>query len=101
MDRRIMVFCLMVCCISLVSCTHKNEAIIDADGISVSTAAITKEEAKLTLDEVKSKYKCGEIGTITGTTKYGDHILIEYTKNNVNYFDWWNLTTGDRDLLPV
>lgn len=101
MRRKIMICYLLICCLSLSCCAKKHEASIETDGISVSPAAAAGEENRLTLEELKSKYTGGENGTLVDATLHKNYVLIEYTKNNITYFNWYNLTTGDKDLLPV
>lgn len=62
----------------------------------------TKNNDKLTLDDVKSKYTGGENGQIVNVTTYNQFALIEYINSaNLHCYDWYNLKTGDKDILPI
>ena len=64
-------------------------------------------EDKLTMEDIKATYTGGHEGKLVNTTLYfGHYVLAEYTiedkkGDSFHLFDWYNLETGDKDVLPV
>lgn len=58
---------------------------------------------KMTIDDVKANYTGGGAGQIVNLTTYGEqYVLVEYTYGSYRQFwDFYNLKTGDKDILPV
>lgn len=60
------------------------------------------QDFKLKAQDVISKYNRGESSKLVSTESYKDYLLVEYTNDaGYTYFDWYNLKTGDKDILPV
>lgn len=63
--------------------------------------------SKITLDDIKNNYNKDDKGNIVKVTSYknyaldNNYALVEYQKENRNYFDFYNLETGDIDLMPI
>ena len=96
---RVLFFTILVGAI-LTGCNKDNIAIPNVNG-NVSTNNQIIKTSKMTLDDIKNIYNGGNNGSIVEVTNYKKYALVEYQKENMKYFDWYNLETGDRDLLPV
>lgn len=70
---------------------------------NISDNKQTKEqEFKLKAQNIIDKYNGGKNGKLISTETYKEYLLVEYTRDNgCTYFDWYNLKTGDKDVLPV
>lgn len=70
---------------------------------NISDTKQTKDqEFKLKAQDIIDKYDGGKNGKLISTETYKEYLLVEYTRDNrYTYFDWYNLKTGDKDILPV
>lgn len=106
MKRLVSCFLLLVLLsILLISCKSNNEKRVNIADSAINKTIIPDNQInniyKVALDDIKKRYNGGENGNLVNTTEYKNYVLVEYKKNNQNYFEWYNLSTGDRDLLPV
>lgn len=65
--------------------------------------SITENKDELTIEDIKAKYTGGDNGKIVNiTSQLEDYVLVEYINGGGRLcFDWYNLKTGDKDVLPV
>lgn len=85
------------------ACSPKNISNNEHNSTLPEEEKITSEEqnnSKLTLDDIKSRYSDGDAGSIVNIYEQGVYILVEYLKEQEQYFDLYNLKTGDWDILP-
>lgn len=94
---RVMLF-IVVVGVFLTACNNTTAANLNGDASSNTKVSKIK---KITLDDVKNIYNGGENGNIIELTNYKNYALVKYQKENRYYYDWYNLETGDRDILPV
>lgn len=110
--------------VSLLSCSNQEKGSVNNKGAEQTATSsnnqsnsenqqdkqkesTTESKYKLTIEDIKAKYTGGYEGKLVNTTLYFEHyVLAEYTRegkkgDSIHYFDWYNLETGDKDVLPV
>lgn len=79
----------------IIGCTQKSKVNINENEIPNKI----DNERKLSLEDVKKKYNDKEIVNIV---TYKHYVLVESSRDTyANSFHWYNLATGDMDILPV
>jgi hypothetical protein len=63
---------------------------------------------KLAIEDIKKSYEGSQNTKLVNITEYNnfhtgyDYVLVEYLNDSENdCFDWYDLTTGDKDVLPL
>ncbi|HBM74531.1 MAG TPA: hypothetical protein DD429_03110 [Clostridiaceae bacterium] len=106
MNRKIeFIFVGIFFCILIVSCSKLDltqSGIQNKPALAEQGDIANRKTDKLNVSDIKKRYTGGEKGTIINITDYQHYVLVEYnTGNNGNCFDWYNLDTGDWDVLPI
>jgi hypothetical protein len=99
------IFLGMLSCILIASCSKPNltqSGIQNKPAFAEQGDIANRETYKLNVGDIKKRYTGGDKGTIISITDYQHYALVEYnTGNKGNCFDWYNLDTGDWDVLPI
>lgn len=87
-------FLIIVICFSFLGCSGKN-----TNSLSNNKKAKNIVQ-KLTIDDIKKKYIEDGEKKIENISTYSHYALVEYTLDSTTKcFDWYNLETGDKDVL--
>lgn len=87
-------FLIIIMCSSLLGCSSKNT------NSSSNNKKAKNIVQKLTIDDIKKNYIEDGEKKIENISTYNHYALVEYTLDSTTKcFDWYNLETGDKDVL--
>lgn len=87
-------FLIIVICFSFLGCSGKNT------NSSSNNKKAKNIVQKLTIDDIKKNYIEDGEKKIENISTYSHYTLVEYTLDSTTKcFDWYNLETGDKDVL--